>query len=111
VVRLIAKLLVIVADQTHASGYTKRCPVAAIALEMSISWSVLREAADEAFATVWGELADALVAKGAARRRARRVAGVVVASREGALLLSKARGDRAPLDDAARVLPHAALSG
>jgi TetR/AcrR family transcriptional repressor of lmrAB and yxaGH operons len=71
VVRLIAKLLVMVADQTEASGYTEGCPVAAIALEMSISLSVLREAADEAFATVEGELADALVGKGAARRRAR----------------------------------------
>jgi TetR/AcrR family transcriptional repressor of lmrAB and yxaGH operons len=105
--RLITKLLQLVGDQLEASEYRDGCPVAAIAIETSVRSPVLREAADEAFAALDQALARELETKGLGSGEARRVAGLVISTMEGAVLISKARADRGPLDEAARLLPKA----
>jgi TetR/AcrR family transcriptional repressor of lmrAB and yxaGH operons len=106
---LIKRLSGKLADRLEASEYSEGCPIAAVALEMSSSSPALREAAAGAFAR-WAEaLASELEHKGVPAARARRAADVVVAALEGALLVSKTRGDRAPLDQTGAMLAGAAL--
>jgi TetR/AcrR family transcriptional repressor of lmrAB and yxaGH operons len=99
--RRLAKKL---ADRLEASGYRDGCPLAAVALEMSSTSPALRAAADDAFAG-WAEaIASELERKGVAPGRAVEQAEVAVATLEGALLVSKTRGERAPLDRAGEML-------
>jgi TetR/AcrR family transcriptional repressor of lmrAB and yxaGH operons len=106
--RRLAKQL---ADQLEASGYSEGCPVAAVALEMSSTSPALRAAAADAFAAWADAIAAELQRKGVARGRAGKAAELAVVTLEGALLVSKTRGDRAPLDRAGALLAGAATGG
>jgi TetR/AcrR family transcriptional repressor of lmrAB and yxaGH operons len=107
---LIRRLAKKLADRLEASEYGDGCPIAAVALEMSSTSPARRAAADDAFATWARAIAAELEHKGLASGRARQAADMVVVTLEGALLVSKTRGDRAQLDQAGAMLAGAALT-
>lgn len=91
-------LAVKIADRLSNSSYREGCPIAAVAVEMSSSSPVLRAEAGKAFGAWAGAVADQLVQKGIATAEASDFANVAVGGYEGALLVSKARMDRFPLE-------------
>jgi AcrR family transcriptional regulator len=95
------------AERLERSDFREGCPLGAIALEMSNGSPALRAAADDAFA-VWAEaIAAELERKGVAQAVASELAEDAVSVLEGALLVSKTRGARQPLDRAGDLLAAA----
>ena len=81
-------------DALVASGYRQSCPVAGVALDLMPADNALAGPVAEAF-TQWREvLRGALERDGVPAARAGRLASLVVAAAEGALLLGRA--DRSP---------------
>ncbi len=95
--RAVGALIDAMAAGLEASGYRDGCPIATVALEMAGSSEPLRETAARIFAAWLGELEDALRRDGADAAGAERRAMLVLSAVEGALLLSRARQDAAPL--------------
>jgi AcrR family transcriptional regulator len=84
--------------QLIEADFRAGCPVVAIAVEAGEPGSDLQERAGAAFAR-WGEvLAGRLVADGVQAERAEELAVMVIASVEGALVITRARRDAEPLD-------------
>lgn len=81
----------------EASGYRDGCPIATVTLEMAGASEPLRETAAGIFAAWLGELEAALRRDGASAESAERRALLVLSALEGALLLSRAQRDTAPL--------------
>jgi len=81
----------------EASAYRDGCPIATVALEMAGGSEPLRETAAGIFAAWLAELEGALCRDGADAESAERRALLVLSALEGALLLSRARRDVAPL--------------
>ena len=81
----------------EASGYRDGCPIATVALETAAESEPLRETAARIFDSWVEELARALRESGMERATAQRRALFVLSAIEGALLLSRARHDVAPL--------------
>ena len=79
------------------SGYRAGCPIVAVAVENHDEAPELLEAADRAFEQWETAFADALHRAGVGRARATRLASLVVAAVEGAIVLSRARRDPEPL--------------
>jgi TetR/AcrR family transcriptional repressor of lmrAB and yxaGH operons len=104
---MLRRLATKLADRLEASGYREGCPLAAVALEMSSTSPALRAAADDAFADWADAIATELERKGVAPGQALEAAELAVATLEGALLVSKTRGERAPLDRAGELLAGA----
>lgn len=86
------------------SDFRLGCPIATVTLEMAADSEPIREAAATAFASWTGPLADFLARHGHRRAEARQLAEHVVATVEGALLLSRAQRSTAPLRNAAKIL-------
>lgn len=86
------------------SGYRAGCPIVAVAVENHDEAPELLDAADRAFAQWESAFAGALRRAGLARGRAARLASLVVAAVEGAIVVSRARRDPQPLLDVAREL-------
>lgn len=85
------------------SAFHAGCPVVAVAVEAHAGSSATSAAA-EAF-TRWQDLiAKSLLDVGVGRAEARRLATLVIAGVEGAILLSRARRDIRPLRDVHRAL-------
>jgi TetR/AcrR family transcriptional repressor of lmrAB and yxaGH operons len=84
------------------SEWTHGCPLATVTLEMAHDSDVLAQVCDEAFAVWTRALADAFAEHGLVRREASRLATVVLAAMEGALLLARARRNAEPLRTVAR---------
>lgn len=93
----IAALLEALAAGLEGSGYRDGCPIATVALETAAESEPLRETAAAIFDSWVAELARALHDSGMERGAARRRALFVLSAIEGALLLSRARRDLAPL--------------
>jgi AcrR family transcriptional regulator len=96
-----------------ASDFRLGCPVLAVAIESRDDGSELQSRTGEIFDAWQGRIADGLTAAGAPRGRAGELAVLAVSAIEGALVLSRARRDIAPLDtvhDQLRALFGAALS-
>jgi len=94
--------------------YRRGCPVAAVALDLTAADTALAAEVRATFDRWRGALADVLERDGADPDRARRLAGLVVATAEGALLLGRTERSTAPLDDARDELVelvHAACAG
>lgn len=87
------------ADRQEAAHYTKGCPVAAVAVEAPPE-SDLAAACAEIYAAWEGVIADLVRAEG----RPTELAGQIFALIEGALLLSRVRRSRLPLESAARAV-------
>jgi AcrR family transcriptional regulator len=90
----------------QASEYRAGSPMLAIALEPDEQTGA-RAAATAAFARWADAFAETLRAGGVKRKRAARLATLTVTSIEGAVVLSRARGDTEPLDAVARELEAA----
>jgi AcrR family transcriptional regulator len=88
------------------SGYRAGSPILAIALEPDEQTGA-REAAAAAFARWADAFAATLQASGVRRKKAARLATLAVAAIEGAVVMSRARGDTQPLDAVGRELEAA----
>jgi AcrR family transcriptional regulator len=88
----------------ETSDFRAGCPVVAVATEAPADQPALSEAAAHAFAQWEQALAATLRRSGISRARSRRLATIVVASIEGAIVLSRARRSTRPLDDVGREL-------
>jgi TetR/AcrR family transcriptional repressor of lmrAB and yxaGH operons len=84
------------------SGWSHGCPLATVALETAHESDALAEVCEQAF-TMWsGAISDAFVDRGMPRREANRLATVVLAAMEGALMLARARRNAEPLRTVAK---------
>ena len=90
-----------------SSGHTAGCPVLVAAVEVSPEIPGLAAVAGEQFARWEASFAGALRQAGVARARAGRLATLVVAGIEGAIVMCRAAGDNAPLDRVGRELERA----
>ena len=86
------------------SGHRAGCPIVAVAVEVHDDSPELRDAADRAFAQWEVAFATSLRRAGVPRARASRLGSLVVSAVEGAIIVSRARRDPAPLLDVAREL-------
>lgn len=93
----VAMLIDALATGLEDSGYTDGCPIATVALETAAGSEPLRATAAGIFAAWLAELEQALLREGVEPGAAERRAMLVLAAIEGALLLSRARRDTAPL--------------
>ncbi|MDO7868208.1 TetR/AcrR family transcriptional regulator [Nocardioides jiangxiensis] len=96
----IAALSAIVGD----SGFQLGCPVSVVTLEMGAESERLREACATAFESWISPTAAFLESNGLAAGEARELATVVVATIEGAVIVSRALRSTQPLANAADVL-------
>lgn len=99
---MVRDLLDTLGDRMEQSGYTKGCPLATVALEVSASNEPLRRLCADAYADWQRALAELLVREGRDPAGADASAGTVLALLEGALLLARVQRSRTPLDRAAR---------
>lgn len=88
----------------EATDFRAGCPVLAVATEAPRDLPALTDAAAGAFARWEDALAATLRRAGVPAARSRRLATIVVAAIEGAIVLSRARRDTGPLDDVGREL-------
>lgn len=84
------------------SDWSHGCPLATVTLETAHESDALAEVCEQAFMSWSAALADAFVDRGMARREASRLATVVLAAVEGALMLARARRNAEPLRTVAR---------
>lgn len=89
------------------SGYRVGCPIAAVAVESHDDAPELLDAAAHAFGRWRDAFSGCLRSAGVPRARAGRLAALVVSAVEGAIVLSRAERDPAPLLDVARELEAA----
>jgi TetR/AcrR family transcriptional repressor of lmrAB and yxaGH operons len=93
----VAVLIDALADGLEVSGYRDGCPIATVALETATGSEPLRATAARIFDAWIAELQDALRRDGVEPAAAERRAMLALSAIEGALLLSRARRDTAPL--------------
>jgi TetR/AcrR family transcriptional regulator, lmrAB and yxaGH operons repressor len=87
-------------EELVRAGYHRGCPIAGVALDLTATDTALADVVADALAG-WRDLfAEVMVRDGAEPARARRLAALVVATGEGALLLGRAQRSTGPLDDA-----------
>ena len=94
------------AAELESSGYTHGCPLATVTLETAADNEALRGVAAEQYRGWEALIAERLRAEGMPAERADAVATLVLSSIEGALLLSRAYHDTAPLRRVATLLPR-----
>jgi TetR/AcrR family transcriptional repressor of lmrAB and yxaGH operons len=99
---LIEVVLDALADRMEEAGYTKGCPIATVALEVAATNDLLQKACADAYDSWQRALNDRLVADGHAPARAQDLACSLLALIEGALVLSRARRSRVPIEQARR---------
>ena len=88
------------ADRLEQTGWRDACPVGTPALDGSSRSEAVREACARAFDSLVAVLSDALVRQGRRRAAADSLASAVLSMYEGATLVARAQGSRAPLDHA-----------
>lgn len=86
------------------SGFEAGCPVLAVAVDGHPDAAAARQAAADAFAHWSGLLTASLTDRGVDHGRARRIATLVIASVEGAVVMCRAERSVRPLDEVAAVL-------
>ena len=90
--------------QLEASGFELGCPLATVALETTADDVAIRDALADAFAALRDRLAPLLVAAGATPARARRLAALILAAYEGALLQARVARSIVPMTDTSQTL-------
>jgi AcrR family transcriptional regulator len=85
------------ATSVRESGYADACPIATVALEVASTSEPMREACAEVFESWIVAAAARFTAAGMARARARELAVLLVASLEGAFILSRATRSTRPI--------------
>jgi len=102
--RVVAGVLDVLTRLLEDSGYELGCPVSVVTLEMGAHSERLRTACATAYESWISAVAEFLTVAGASEDDAREVAETVVSTVEGAMILSRATRDTAPMASAARVL-------
>ncbi|TQM62417.1 TetR/AcrR family transcriptional regulator [Humibacillus xanthopallidus] len=92
------------AADLEAREFARGCPVAAAVVDCADTNETVRHAAETALETWRRPITDALVAMGRPRRRAESLSTLMLCALEGAILLSRAGRDTAPLRLVAREL-------
>lgn len=96
----VARMLDEYAAWLERSAFSEGCPVAGVALDLGAAPSPLHAACRRALERWTGPLADRLRAEGRMPDEAEALATTAIAAFEGALLMSRARGDAGPLRQA-----------
>jgi TetR/AcrR family transcriptional repressor of lmrAB and yxaGH operons len=96
--------LALAEQQLQRSNFERGCPLATVALETTAEDSAIRTALAEAFAQIRQGLAGLLAGAGIEAVRASRLATLVVAAYEGALLQARVAGDCQPMADTTGLL-------
>lgn len=86
----------------EGSDWSDGCPLATVALETAHTSDALSTVCADAFRRWTGAMADAITARGVSRPESKRLATVVLASLEGALILARSGRDADPLRIVAR---------
>ncbi|MER7197837.1 TetR/AcrR family transcriptional regulator [Streptomyces sp. CB01635] len=88
-------------SQVEDSGFRSGCPIVAVAVETNDDAPQLARSAGQAFAR-WQKAFSALLrGHGLSEERSRRLAALIVAAEEGAVVLCRAQQSTAPMEDAA----------
>ncbi|HEY6876482.1 MAG TPA: TetR/AcrR family transcriptional regulator [Polyangiales bacterium] len=85
------------ADTLEQSGFADGCPIAGVAADADVSEQALRKACSVAWSALCEAIAEALIANGVSKPRARALATLTVSTVEGGLLLSRASQSVTPL--------------
>jgi TetR/AcrR family transcriptional repressor of lmrAB and yxaGH operons len=93
----LARLVDAMAAGLVGSAFQDGCPIATVTLEAASGSEAVRATADAVFASWLAALEQRLIAAGLTAAAAERRALLVLAAIEGALILSRARRDSAPL--------------
>ncbi|WBB61759.1 TetR/AcrR family transcriptional regulator [Streptomyces sp. WMMC500] len=99
---LMESVLSALADRMEEAAYAKGCPVATVALEVSAANDVLRQVCADVYDGWQRVLADRLIADGRPAADAEDLACALLALTEGALVLSRARRSREPMEQVRR---------
>ncbi|MFW6725299.1 TetR/AcrR family transcriptional regulator [Streptomyces sp. MAR4 CNY-716] len=99
---LVESVLDALAGRMEEAAYAKGCPVATVALEVSAGNDALQRVCAEVYNGWQRTLADRLIADGRSGADAEALACSLLALIEGALVLSRARRSRVPMDQARR---------
>lgn len=102
IAKKVERLFTDAANNVEASGFTKGCPVAAVALDIDRDSERLRAVCHRIFMTWQGIIAAGLDEVPEAERR--EAAELILASLEGALILSRTEATKDPLLRAGRTL-------
>lgn len=91
-------------DELEGRDFARGCPVAATVVDCAEGSDALRRAASDALATWQRPLREGFASMGVPRRRAGSLAVLALSALEGAIILSRADRDTAPLRTVAREL-------
>jgi TetR/AcrR family transcriptional repressor of lmrAB and yxaGH operons len=86
----------------RSSGFRNGCPVAAVALDVASTTEKVRKSCAEVFALWIGVLAEGIAASGTTAETATDLASYILASLEGAILLSRTSKSVKPLEQTAQ---------
>jgi TetR/AcrR family transcriptional repressor of lmrAB and yxaGH operons len=86
----------------RSSGFRNGCPVAAVALDVASTTEKVRKSCAEVFALWIGVLAEGIAASGTTVETATDLASYILASLEGAILLSRTSKSVKPLEQTAQ---------
>ena len=103
-VDLVRVFVDVVRSGLRASDFRRGCAIAAVTLDATPADAALLELTAESFQAWRSRIAAAFRRDGATEARARRLATLVVAAVEGALILARAEHDVAPITDVGREL-------
>ena len=90
----------------RSSGYRNGCPVASVALDVASTTETVRKPCAEVFASWIAALAEGIAACGTPQEMATDLASYVLASLEGAIILSRTSRSVRPLEQTAQFVLH-----
>jgi TetR/AcrR family transcriptional regulator, lmrAB and yxaGH operons repressor len=90
----------------RSSGFRNGCPVASVALDVASTTETVRKPCAEVFASWIGALAEGIAASGTEREMATDLASYILASLEGAIILSRTSRSVRPLEQTAQFVLH-----
>jgi TetR/AcrR family transcriptional regulator, lmrAB and yxaGH operons repressor len=90
----------------RSSGFRNGCPVASVALDVASTTETVRKPCAEVFASWIGVLAEGIAASGTEPEMAADLACYILASLEGAIILSRTSRSVRPLEQTAQFVLH-----
>jgi TetR/AcrR family transcriptional repressor of lmrAB and yxaGH operons len=90
----------------RSSGFRNGCPVASVALDVASTSEKVRKPCAEVFALWIGVLAEGIAASGTSEDTATDLASYILASLEGAIILSRTSKSVKPLEQTAQFVLH-----
>jgi TetR/AcrR family transcriptional regulator, lmrAB and yxaGH operons repressor len=86
----------------RSSGFRNGCPIASVALDVASTTEKIRKPCADVFASWVGAMADGIASSGVSGEMANDLASYVLASLEGAIILSRTSRSVRPLEQAAQ---------